>query len=104
MIISTNVPRLYWWHLHSLPLNSGYENIDCNLFFFKIKESKITRRQIFTLTKEQSWLDVRKYAFSQRTINGCIELSTDCVRDVNMFNHRMDTHIVKAGYKSRLHF
>ena len=92
------MPRLYWWHLHSLSLNSGYENFDYNFFPSKLKESKINRGQLFTLTKEQSWLDVRKYSFSQTTINGCIELSTDCLCAVNMFNHRMDTHIVKAGY------
>ena len=48
---------------------NGYENIDSNIFFFKIKESKITRGHNYTLVKKQSRLDVRKYAFSQRTIN-----------------------------------
>ena len=40
---------------------NGYENIDSNLFFFKIKESKITRGHNFTLVKKQSRLDVRKF-------------------------------------------
>ena len=35
----------------------------------KIKESKITRGHNYTLVKKQSRLDVRKYSFSQRTIN-----------------------------------
>ena len=48
---------------------NGYENIDSNLFFFEIKESKITRGHNFTLVKKQSRLDVRKFSFSQRTIN-----------------------------------
>ena len=48
---------------------NGYENIDSNIFFFEIKESKITRGHNFTLVKKQSRLDVRKFSFSQRTIN-----------------------------------
>ena len=47
---------------------NGYENIDSNIFF-KIKQSKITRGHNFTLVKKQSRLDVRKFSFSQRTIN-----------------------------------
>ena len=49
---------------------NGYENIDSNIFF-EIKKSKITnvRGHNFTLVKKQSRLDVRKYSFSQRTIN-----------------------------------
>ena len=47
---------------------NGYENIDSNLFF-EIKERKITRGHNFTLVKKQSRLDVRKFSFSQRTIN-----------------------------------
>ena len=51
----------------------------------EIKESKITRRQNYTLVKKQSRLDVRKYSFSQRTVNVWNNLSTDCVqaRSVN---------------------
>ena len=47
---------------------NGYENIDSNIFF-EIKESKTTRGHNYTLVKKQSRLDVRKYSFSQRTIN-----------------------------------
>ena len=52
------------------------------LIFFskKIKESKITRGHNYTLVKKQSRLDVRKYSFSQRTINVWNNLSTDCVQ------------------------
>ena len=50
------------------------------IFFFEIKESKITKRHNYTLVKKQSRLDVtRKYSFSQRTINVWSKLSTDCV-------------------------
>ena len=46
----------------------GYENIDSNIFF-EIKEGKITRGHNFTLVKKQSRLYVRKFSFSQRSIN-----------------------------------
>ena len=49
------------------------------IFFFEIKESKITRGHNYTLVKKQSRLDVRKYSFSQRTINVWNNLSTDCI-------------------------
>ena len=47
--------------------------------FFKIKTGKITRGHNFMLVKGQSRLDVRKYSFSQRTINEWNKLSADCV-------------------------
>ena len=78
---------------------NGYENIDSNLFF-QIKESKITRGHNFTLVKKQSRLDVRKFSFSQRTINVWNKLSEECVHasSVNMFKNRIDKYLVKAGY------
>ena len=57
---------------------NGYENIDSNIFF-EIKESKITRGHNYTLVKKQSRWDVRKFSFSQRTINVWNNLSTVCV-------------------------
>ncbi len=78
---------------------NGYENIDSNIFL-EIKESKITRRHNYTLVKKQSRLDVRKYSFSQRTINVWNKLSTDCVHasSVNMFKNKIDNNLAKAGY------
>ena len=78
---------------------NDYENIDSNIFF-DIKESKITTGHNFTLVKKQSRLDVRKFSFSQRTINVWNKLSTECVHasSVNMFKNRIDTYLVKAGY------
>ena len=78
---------------------NGYENIDSNIFF-EIKESKITRGHNFTLVKKQSRLDVRKFSFSQRTINVWNQLSTECVHasSVNMFKNRIDKYVVKTGY------
>ena len=72
------------------------------IFFFEIKESKITRGHNYTLAKKQSRLDVRKFSFSQRTINVWNNLSTDCVHasSVNMFKNKIDKYLVKAGYTS----
>ena len=71
---------------------NGYENIDSNICFLEIKESKITRGHNYTLVKKQSRLDVRKYSFSQRTITVWNTLSTDCVHasSVNMFKNKID--------------
>ena len=50
------------------------------IFFFEIKENKITRGHNFTLVKKQSRLEVRKFSFPQRTINLWIKLSAECVQ------------------------
>ena len=79
---------------------NGYENIDSNIFSLEIKQGKITRGHNFTLVKKQSRLDVRKFSFSQRTINVWNKLSTECVHAniVNMFKNKIDKYLVKAGY------
>ena len=61
--------RLRGDQLEVFKILNSYENIDFNIFFFEIKESKITRGHNYTLAKKQSRLDVRKYSFSQRTIH-----------------------------------
>ena len=70
------------------------------IFFFEIKESKITRGHNFTLVKKQSKLDVIKSSFSQRSIIVCNKLSAECVyaSSVNMFKNRIDKYLVKIGY------
>ena len=70
------------------------------IFFLKLKKSKITRGHNFTLVKKQSRLDVRKFSFSQRTINVWNKLSIECVHasSVNMFKNKIDKYLVKAGY------
>ena len=79
---------------------NGNENIDFNIFFLEIMESKITRGHNYKLVKKQSRLDVRKYSFSQRTIDVCNNLSTECVhaRSVNMFKNKIVKYLVKVGY------
>ena len=70
------------------------------IFFLEIKESKITRGHNFTPVKKQSRLDVRKFSFSQRSINVWNKLSTECVHasSVNVFKNRIDKYLAKAGY------
>ena len=67
---------------------------------FKIKTGKITKEHDFTIVKGQSRLDVRRYYFSQRTINEWNKLSADCVHSssINMFKNRTDYYLVRAGY------
>ena len=55
---------------------NGYENIDRNIFF-SLKKDNRTRGHEVTLEKYQCTLDIRKYSFSQRTINEWNKLSTD---------------------------
>ena len=60
------------------------------LIFFS--HGKITRRHTFTKVKDQSRLHVRKYSFSQSTINEWNKVSADCVyaSSINMFKTRID--------------
>ena len=44
---------------------NGYEDVNRSMFF-KLKEG---RGHKVALVKEQCWLDIRKYSFSQRVIN-----------------------------------
>ena len=59
-----------------------------------------TRGHEVTLVKDQCRLDIRKYSFSQRTINEWNKLSTDCVTasSVNMFKTKIDTYLRRADY------
>ena len=47
---------------------NGYENID-KKYLFSLKKDIRTRGHEVTLVKDQCRLDIRKYSFSQRTIN-----------------------------------
>ena len=78
---------------------NGCENVDYHICF-EIQESKITRGHNFTLVKKQSRLDVRKFSFSQMTINVWNKLPAECVQasSINMFNNRIDKYLVEAGY------
>ena len=76
-----------------------YENIERNMFISLKKDSR-TRGHEVKLVKDQCRLDIRKYSFSQRTINKWNKLSTYCVTDsnVNMFKNMVGTYLRRAGY------
>ena len=78
---------------------NGYENIDRNIFF-TVKEERRTRGHGVTLAKKQCRLDIRKFSFSQRTVNEWNRLSTDCVgaSSVNIFKNKIDIYLRRAGY------
>ena len=83
-----------------LRILNGYENIDRNIFF-TVKEERRTRGHGVTLAKKQCRLDIRKFSFSQRTVNEWyILLSADCVNEssVNKFKNKIDTYLRRAGY------
>ena len=76
-----------------------YENIDRNIFF-TVKEERRTRGHGVTLAKKQCRLDIRKFTFSQRTVNEWNTLSDDCVgaSSVNIFKNKIDIYLRRAGY------
>ena len=71
---------------------NGYENIDRNMFFALKKVSRTRGHQV-KLVKDQCIFDIRKYSFSQRTVNEWNKLYTDCITAsiVNMFQNKLDT-------------
>ena len=77
-----------------------YENVYRNIFFSLKKDSK-TRGHHVALVMDQRRLDIRKYSFSQRTINEWNKSSTGCINasSVNMFKDKVDTYLRRAGYK-----
>ena len=78
---------------------NGYENIDRNIFF-TVNEERRTRGHGVTLAKKQCRLDIRKFSFSQRTVNEWNRLSADCVgaSSVNIFKNKIDIYLRRAGY------
>ncbi len=73
---------------------NGHEYIDRNIFFSVMKDRR-TRGHEVTLVKEQCRLDIRKFSFSQRTVNELNRLSPDCVgaSSVNVLKNKIDTHL-----------
>ena len=55
--------------------------------FFSIKKERGTRGHGVTLAKKECRLEIRKFKFSQRTVNEWNRLSADCVGAsiINMF-------------------
>ena len=78
---------------------NGCENIDRNIVF-SVKEKRRTRGHGVTLAKKQCRLDIRKFSFSQRTVNKWNKLSADCVgaSSVNTFKNKIDIYLRRTGY------
>ena len=90
-LITIDTRRLRGDQIGVFKILYGYENIDRNIF---------SLRHEVTLVKDQCRLDIRKYSFSQRTINEWNKLSTGCVTgsSVNMFNNKVDKYLTRADY------
>ena len=84
--------RLRGDQIEVFKMMTGYEIID-RIMFFKLKEGSRTRGHKAALVKEQCRLDMRKYSFSQRVINDCVNAS-----NVNMFKNKIDRYLTRAGY------
>ena len=68
--------------------------------FFKYRTDNGTRGQCWALAKERWKLDIRKFAFSQRTINEWNRLSGEYVNatSVNMFKNMINNYFKRYGY------
>ena len=61
----------------------GYEGLDKNMFF-RLKTGNKIRGHNWALAKDHFKLDVRKYAFSQRTVNEWNKLPRECVNAISV--------------------
>ena len=77
---------------------NGCENFDRNISSHS--RNIIELEDMVTLVKDQCRFDIRKYSFSQRTINEWNKLFTDCVTAscVNMFKNKVDTYLRRVHY------
>ena len=78
---------------------NDYEDIDRNMFF-ELKEGSRTRGHKATLVKERCRLNMRKYSFSHKMINGWNKLSNDCVNtnSVNTLKSKINRYLIRASY------
>ena len=75
-------------------------NMKVLIYFFSLKKDRRTRGHLVIYVKDPCRLDIRKYSFSQRTINEWNTISTYCVNasSVNMFKNKIDKHLRRAVY------
>ena len=57
------------------------------IFFVSLKKDNRTRVYEVTLVKYQCRLDIRKYSFSERTVNERNKLYTDCITASRVNNY-----------------
>ena len=65
-LTSLETRRLRGDQIEVFKIVNGYEDVDRNNMFLKLKEGSRTRGHKAALVKEQCRLDMRKYSFSQR--------------------------------------
>ena len=70
------------------------------IYFSRLRKRKRARRHGVALAKKQCGQDIRKFSFSQRTVNKLNRLSADCVcaSSVNIFKNKIDMYLRRAGY------
>ena len=70
---------------------------------FSLKKYSRTRGHEVKLVKDQCRLDIRKYSFSQRTVNEWNRLSTDWITasSVNMFKNKTRVTHISGGRITR---
>ena len=80
-------------------ITHGIEGLDSGMFF-NYRTDNGTRGHSWALAKERCKLDIRKYAFSQRTINEWNRLPGECFNatSVNMFKNKTDNYYKISGY------
>jgi len=63
-----------------------------------LDQGRETTEHGLTLAKKQHRLDIRKFPFSQRTVNEWNRLSADCVgaSSVNIFKTEIDIYLRRA--------
>ena len=80
-------------------ITHGIEGLDSGTFF-KYKTDNRTRGHSWASAKERCKLYIRKYAFSQRTLNEWNRLSGERVNatSVNMFKNKIENYFKRSGY------
>ena len=81
-------------------ITHGIEGLDSGMFF-KYRTDNRTQGHSWALAKERCKIDIRKYAFSQRTINEWNRRPGECVNatSVNiMFKNKIDNYFKRSGY------
>ena len=83
-----------WDQIEVFKIMQGDECLDKNKFF-RLKTGNKVRGHKWELTKEHFNLDIRKYAFSQRTVNEWNKLPGECVNAtrVNTFKNKLDDYL-----------
>ena len=98
-LTTLEIRRLRGDQIEAFKILNGYEIIDRKIIF-AVKEERRTRGHGVTLAKMQCKLDIRKFSFSQRTVNEWNRLSADSVgaSSVNILKNKIDIYLRRAAY------